>query len=90
MKQEKSGEKNISQNRLGKDRNDGINSHGVQNNCYIIYSRIYRKHKQNEQIKGRPKKESNGTLGNENSVYKMKLSKLKQKGKIFFKLTKPH
>ena len=34
MKQEKSGEKNISQNRLGKDRNDGINSHGLQNNCY--------------------------------------------------------
>jgi len=29
MKQEKSGEKNISQNRLGKDRNDGINSHGL-------------------------------------------------------------
>lgn len=29
MKQEKSGEKNISQNRLGKDRNEGINSHGV-------------------------------------------------------------
>ena len=33
MKQEKSGEKNISQNRLGKDINDGINSHGLQN-CY--------------------------------------------------------
>ena len=29
MKQEKSGEKNISQNILVKDRNDGINSHGL-------------------------------------------------------------